>query len=94
MTAEGMLQHLYDYTWVMAVMNQSEDLPSFDTPGSFISYIRVLGVVKLPTESSINKAQNKFYGKFPDWVFTGCDQTEADRRINVARRFLSLYRKS
>ena len=94
MTAEGMLQHLYDYTWVMAVMNQSEDLPSFDTPGSFISYIRALGVVKLPTESSINKAQNKFYGKFPDWVFTGCDQTEADRRINVARRFLSLYRKS
>jgi len=93
MTAEGTLQHLYDYTWVMTVMNQSDDLPCFVTPASFINYTRAIGVVKLPTESSINKAQNKFYGKFPDWIFTDCDQTEADRRIKVAKRFLSLYRK-
>ena len=94
MTGEGTLQHLYDFTWLMAVMNQSDNLPCFDTPGSFVNYLRSLGVMKLPTESSINKAQNKFFGTFPDWEFTDCDQTEADRRINVGKRFLSLYRKS
>ena len=94
MTAEGSLKHLYDYTWVMMVMNDTKEMPSFDTPTSFVDYIRMLGVGKLPTKSSINKVQSKAYGKFPNWEFTDCDQMEATRRINVAKRFLNIYRKS
>jgi hypothetical protein len=94
MNEEGTLKHLYDYTWVMEVMNQTKDLPHFDTPASFITYMEDLGIRRLPSESTINKKQGKFNGKFPNWVFTDCDKTEAMRRINVGKRFLSLYRKS
>ncbi len=89
---EGELKHLYDYTWVMEVMNQTEGLPCFKTPNSFIAYLKRLGNNKLPSEDSINKKQNAFSGDFPNWEFTDCDTPEANRRINVARRFLKLYR--
>ena len=91
---EKVIEKLYDYTWVMELMNQTKELPSFDTPQSFIKYLRGLGVAKLPGASSINKKQNVFTGTFPDWTFTDCDTTEANRRINVAKRFLSLYRNT
>lgn len=94
MTAEGTLKHLYDYTWVMMVMNETDGMPRFDTPTSFVSYIGALGVKKLPTKSTINKVQSKAFGKFPNWEFTDCDQSEAIRRTNVAKRFLNIYRKS
>ena len=91
---EGTLKHLYDYTWVMEVMNQTKDLPMFDTPSSFITYMEDLGIKRLPSEDTIIKKKNKFTGTFPDWKFTDCDTTEATRRINVGKRFLSLFRKS
>ena len=94
MNEEGTLKHLYDYTWLMEVMNQTKGLPSFDTPGSFIAYLRNHGIKRLPSEDSINKKQNVFTGTFPDWVFTDCDTTEATRRINAGKRFLSLFRKT
>ena len=94
MNEEGMLKHLYDYTWVMEVMNQTKDLPMFDTPASFITYMEDLGIKRLPSEDTIIKKKNKFTGTFPDWKFTDCDTTEATRRINVGKRFLSLFRKS
>ena len=93
MNEEGTLKHLYDYTWLMEVMNQTKGLPSFDTPNSFVGYLRNHGIKRLPSEDSINKKQNVFTGIFPDWVFTDCDTTEAKRRINVGKRFLSLFRK-
>ena len=94
MNEEGALKHLYDFTWVMEVMNQTKDLPHFDTSNSFISYMEDLGIRRLPSKSTINKKQGKFSGRFPNWVFTDCDKTEATRRINVGKRFLNLYRKS
>ena len=90
---EKLLKNAYDYTWIMEVMNQTEDLPNFSTPHSFIVYMKGLGIIDLPSESSINKKQNVFTGTFPQWEFTDCDTTEATRRINVAKRFLSAYRK-
>ena len=94
MNEEGMLKHLYDYTWMMEVMNQTKDMPKFDTPASFITYMEDLGIKRLPSEDTIIKKKNKFTGIFPDWKFTDCDTTEATRRINVGKRFLSLFRKS
>ena len=92
MTAEGTLQHLYDYTWIMTVMNQTRGMPQFNTPSSFIDYLRKLGVKRLPSEDSINRKQNTFTGTFPEWTFINCDTTEANRRINVGQRFMALFR--
>ena len=33
--AEEVIEHLYDYTWVMLAMNDTKGLPSFDSPQSF-----------------------------------------------------------
>lgn len=90
---EKVLKHLYDYTWVMETMNQTERMPHFDTPTSFIAYLENIGIERRPSDDSINKKQNVFSGTFPNWVFTDCDYPEATRRINVGKRFLSLYRK-
>lgn len=89
---EGVLKHLYDHTWVMEAMNQTDGMPKYNTPSSFISYLRDLGIERLPSEDSIQRKQNVFTGKFPDWEFTDCDSTEANRRINVGKRFLNVYR--
>ena len=90
---EKVIVHLYDYTWVMEVMNQTDGLPHFNTPQSFINYMNDLGIEKMPSDSTINKKQNVFSGSFADWKFTDCVSTEANRRINVAKRFLNIYRK-
>ena len=92
MKAEGMIENLYDYTWVMGVMNDTEGLPHFDSPSSFIKYLTGLGIENLPSESTIKKEYGKMLAKFPEWTFIGKDKTESDRRINVAKRFLNLYR--
>ena len=89
---EGLLLNLYDYTWVMEAMNQTDGMPSFKSPASFISYLRKLGISRLPSEDSINRKQNTFTGKFPEWVFIDCDTTEATRRINIGKRFLNICR--
>lgn len=90
---EKVLKNLYDYTWVMETMNQTKGMPHFNTPASFITYLTTIGIERRPSEDTINKKQNVYSGTFPEWQFTDCDHTEATRRINVGRRFLSLYRK-
>ena len=90
---EKILKYKYDYTWVMEVMNQTENMPHFDTPSSFINYLKAMGIEQLPSEDSINKKQNDFSGTFPEWKFKDCDITEATRRINVGKRFLKIYRE-
>lgn len=93
MQAEQVLRRQYDYAWVMGVMNESEGLPHFNTPQSFLMYLQRIGMGGLPGLSSITKKNNSYAGTFPDWTFTDCDSTEANRRINVGKRFLSAYRK-
>ncbi len=89
---EGTLKNLYDYTWIMSVMNQTQGLPDFNTPSSLITYLKDLHIERLPSEDSINRKQNTFTGTFPDWIFIDCDTTEAKRRINVGKRFLNIFR--
>lgn len=91
---EGVLRHLYDYTWVMEVINQTDSMPYFNTPASFIAYLKEADVERLPSEDSINKKQNTFTGRFPDWLFVDCDATEAKRRINVGKRFLNIFKST
>lgn len=92
MRAEGTLKHLYDYTWVMMLMNETNGLPSFDTPTSFVDYMRQCGVKSMPTRSNITKYYDKARGEFPNWTFDGADGDEAIRRNNVGKRFLNLMR--
>lgn len=90
---ENLCKYLYDYTWIMEAMNQTEGMPHFDTPNSFINYLKGLGIEKLPSDDSISKKQNSFSGNFPNWDFNDCDTTEATRRINIGKFFLSAFRK-
>ena len=77
-------------------MNETEELPNFNSPKSFLDYLRELNITQLPSEDSIKKKVNTTIDKHPSWTFIdnkGNDATEARRRINVASRFLSIYRK-
>ncbi|SHK78308.1 hypothetical protein [Xylanibacter ruminicola] len=90
--AEEIISHLYDYTWVMLAMNDTQGLPSFDSPQSFVTFMKNIGLDCLPSESSIKKKNEKVLGVFPDLTFIDADKTEGDRRVNVGKRFLNLYR--
>ena len=90
---EKVLRHLYDYTWVMEVMNQTKDVATFNSPASFIGFLEGMGVERRPSDDTISKKLNVMTGMFPAWRFTDCDTLEANRRINVGKRFLSLFRK-
>ena len=92
MRAEGELKHLYDYTWLMMLMNETDGLPSFDTPTSYVDYMKQCGVKSMPTRSNISKYYDKARGEFPNWKFADADGQEAKRRNNVAKRFLNLVR--
>lgn len=92
MQSEGVILHLYDYTWIMEVMNATEELPSFDSPQSFLTYFASLGIKPLPDQSSIIKELGKMLGSFPNWTFLKKDKTESDRRTNVGKRFLNIFR--
>ena len=92
MRAEGELKHLYDYTWLMMLMNETDGLPSFDTPTSYVDYMKQCGVKSMPTRSNISKYYDKARGEFPNWTFSDADGQEAKRRNNVAKRFLNLVR--
>ena len=96
MMDEGVIKHSYDLAFVMLLMKETDGLPHFDSPNSFLTYISDLGIDDLPSEDSIKKKLSATFGKYPAWRFTdqkGKDATEAKRRNNVASRFLSLYRK-
>lgn len=90
--AEEVIEHLYDYTWVMLAMNDTKGLPSFDSPQSFVTFLKNIGLDNLPSDSSIKKKNEKVLGVFPDLTFIDADKTESDRRVNVGKRFLNLYR--
>ena len=92
MRAEGTLKHLYDYTWVMMLMNETKWLPSFDTPTSFVDYMGQCGVEIMSSRSNITKYYDKARGEFPNWTFDDADGDEAKRRNNVGKRFLNLVR--
>jgi hypothetical protein len=95
MRSEGVLKFAYDYAWVMLVMNQSADMPSFDTPRSFLDYLaEVVGQEGLPSESTLSKKARDTRGRHPAWSFADIeDAREVRRRNNVASRFLSAARK-
>ncbi len=90
---EKVMKHKYDYTWIMEITNKTDGMPTFNTPKSLIDFLKSHDIDYIPSEDTINKKQNVLSGDFPDWSFAKCDTNEASRRINVGKRFLSIYRK-
>lgn len=90
---EGEIVHLYDFTWPMIAMNEDKDLPSFDTPTSYLGYMRKIGIKNLPSRSTISKYYDKARGQFPNCTFDDADTTEATRRNNVGKRFINMVKR-
>lgn len=90
---EGEIVHLYDFTWPMIAMNEDKDLPSFDTPTSYLNYMKKVGIKKLPSRSTISKYYDRARGQFPNCTFDDADTTETIRRNNVGKRFINLVKR-
>ena len=96
MKREKVIKYLYDYAFIMQIMNETDELPTFSSPKSFLNYFKELKIIGLPGEDSIKKKFNATFGKHPSWTFTddkGKDSNEVKRRIAIGSRFLSIYRK-
>ena len=90
-------KHKYDHAWVMEVVNQHADEfeVHFNCPQDYVNYItQNLGMVDVIVSSdSLRKEESRRSGRFPNWQFSGGLSTvEIQRRINVAKRFLNLFR--
>ncbi len=90
---EGEIVHLYDFTWPMIAMNGDEDLPHFDTPTSYLEYMKKIGIKNLPSRSTVSKYYDKARGQFPNCTYDDADTTETIRRNNVGRRFIKLVKR-
>jgi hypothetical protein len=96
MKKENVIKHLYDYAFIMQIMNETEELPTYSSPKSFLDYFKGLKITNLPGEDSIKKKVNATFGNHPSWTFTdkkGIDANEVKRRNAIGSRFLSIYRK-
>ncbi len=93
---ENVLKKMGDWGLLLTAMNQTEGMPNFDTPSSFVSYLsdsHQFKGVELPSESSVSKMVRKMCGMFPEWTFTDTtDIREVNRRVNVGRRLISAVR--
>ncbi len=83
-----------DYTYIMMALNEElvKGMPFFYSPKEFIDYMKSLGIDKLPGKSTLYDTMNKIGGRFPNWSFNDHPkETEALRRKNVVKQFLSAF---
>ena len=93
---KGLMANQYDYAWLYAMVQQEQlkGVEKFRSVDSFRQYLINIAVNDVPSNSTISGRYGCVRHKFPDWVFSdGCDATEAQRRINIAKRFLCLFLK-
>lgn len=89
----NVIANKYDFAWLFAVIQEErlKGIKMFNSVKSFLQYLKEIGI-KAPSNSTISdKCKPK--GNYPDWKFDDCDLTEAQRRINVAKRFVCLFNK-
>ncbi|MBP5769890.1 MAG: hypothetical protein J6W75_00815 [Bacteroidaceae bacterium] len=94
---EKVLHYGYDYAWIMRTMNDLDDMPHHNSVQGFLDYLTFLGLKNLPTEGTLSRYLRYTTGPLTQWTFgdqRGKGATEAVRRNNVARRFISAFRKS
>ena len=92
---EGVLVNRYDFAWLYATAQKGllKGIEKFKSVNSFRQHLINIGIKKVPSNSTISCWYGYLRHEYPDWVFSDCDGTERQRRINVAKRFLSLYYK-
>ena len=94
---KGLLVNRYDFAWLYAAVQHKllKDVEPFHSVESFRQHLINNGM-NVPSNSTITIKYSCIQNKFPDWNFTdkhGRDTSERQRRINVVKRFLSLYYK-
>lgn len=92
---KGLLVNRYDFAWLYAAVQEGQlkGIEKFKSVDSFRQYLINIGIENVPSNSTISCWYGYLRHKYPDWVFSDCDATEGQRRINVVKRFLSLYYK-
>ena len=96
---EGKKMYGYDYAWILQLTDddKGKSMPTFKSVSGFRNYLLQLGIDNVCGVSTLSEYYNKVSGTFPEWRFTDepapCDGNERLRRINIAYRFLELYRK-
>ena len=95
---KGVLVNRYDFAWLYAAVQEGKlkGVEPFHSVESFRQHIISLGIMNAPSNSTITTKYRCLPNMFPNWKFTdkrGRDATEEQRRINVVKRFLSLFYK-
>ena len=93
----GTLDSLHDYTWIMVAIgdNVVNGMGAFRSPQSFMDYLQMLGVKRIPSRTTLSTWYNKVLGTYPDWEFTDTDDPqEILWRKNVVRQFVSALNKA
>lgn len=88
----GALRNPYDYTWIMVAIGDGavKGMGAFRSPQSFMDYLHGIGVVHVPSRSTLSAWYGRVLGKYPEWEFIDTqDPQEILRRKNVVRQFLS-----
>ena len=94
MREENILKKKSQYGLIMTAMNQSDDLPHFDTAQSFVTFHNnTLNLDNGPSRCSVDNMVRVMRGVFPNWSFNDTeDENEINLRINIGRRFVSAFR--
>lgn len=93
---KGLLANRYDFAWLYAAIQEEllKGIKMFHSVDSFRQYLINIGIKNVPSNSTISDRFACLRHNYPDWVFSdNCDTKETQRRINIAKRFLSLYFK-
>ena len=86
-----------DYALIMVALSDIKDFEGkFDNGASFCKYLTEQ--LKLPSDltnaSVISKRFSKMRGEFPNWSFDDVSDPNAREKLNnIAKRFVSIYRK-
>ena len=86
-----------DYALIMVALSDINDFEGkFDNGASFCKYLTEQ--LKLPSDltnaSVISKRFSKMRGEFPNWSFDDVSDPNARQKLNnIAKRFVSIYRK-
>ena len=92
---KGLLANRYDFAWLYAAVQQGQvkGIEKYKSVKSFRQHLINIVIKNVPSNSTISYWYGCLRHQYPEWVFSDCDATEGQRRINVAKRFLSLYYK-
>jgi hypothetical protein len=93
---KGLLANRYDFAWLYAAIQEEllKGIKMFHSVESYRQYLINIGIQNVPSNSTISDRFGCLRHKYPDWAFSdNCDTKETQRRINIAKRFLSLFFK-